>query len=154
LFSGEMRALGRQLAAVAMGDRNARDFATGELTSALIEVTASLPVYRTYIRDATPSPLDAARIRDTVARARARAGTSLDERLFAFIERVLLADPPEYIASEREKWIAFVMRWQQFTGRVTAKGVEDTAFYNYNRLVSLNEVGGDPGRDGAFDGGE
>jgi (1->4)-alpha-D-glucan 1-alpha-D-glucosylmutase len=64
---------------------------------------------------------------------------------------VLLLAPPPYIAAERENWLGFVMRWQQFTGRVMAKGVEDTAFYNYNRLVSLNEVGGDPGRGSSAD---
>ncbi len=71
--------------------------------------------------------------------------------MLLFLERVLLLDPPSYETSERERWRAFVMRWQQFTGRVMAKGVEDTAFYQYNRLVSLNEVGGEPGRDD-FDG--
>ena len=40
------------------------------------------------------------------------------------------------------------MRFQQLTGAVMAKGVEDTAFYRYHRLTSLNEVGGDPGRFG------
>ena len=88
---------------------------------------------------------------DAIACARTRAGTTLDERLFIFLEHVLLVDPPSYIESERDGWLAFVMRWQQFTGRVMAKGVEDTAFYNYNRLISLNDVGGDPGRR-EFDG--
>jgi (1->4)-alpha-D-glucan 1-alpha-D-glucosylmutase len=77
---------------------------------------------------------------------------ALDDRLFVFLERVLLVDPPSYVAAEREHWLAFVTRWQQFTGRVMAKGVEDTALYNYNRLISLNEVGGQPGLDGDFDG--
>ncbi|HEX9501884.1 MAG TPA: malto-oligosyltrehalose synthase [Thermoanaerobaculia bacterium] len=146
LFSGEMRSLGKKLSAVAMADRNARDFAPVELTAALTEVTACLSVYRTYIREGQPSESDRHYIREAVACARQRAGTTLDERLFLFLERVLLVDPPSYIQSERDEWLAFVMRWQQFTGRVMAKGVEDTAFYNYNRLISLNDVGGDPGR--------
>jgi (1->4)-alpha-D-glucan 1-alpha-D-glucosylmutase len=151
LFSGEMRSLGKKLSTVAMADRNARDFAPVELTAALTEVTACLTVYRTYMRNGEISEAERAYICDAIARARQRAGTSLDDRLFVFLERVLLVDPPSYIASEREQWLAFVMRWQQFTGRVMAKGVEDTAFYNYNRLVSLNEVGGNPGRGGDFD---
>ena len=151
LFSGEMRALGAELGAVAMADRNARDFAPVDLTAALTEVTACMRVYRTYIREATVGAADEQVIRAAVAEARRRAGTSLDARLFAFLERVLLVDPPAYVVSERERWLAFVMRWQQFTGRVMAKGVEDTAFYNYNRLISLNEVGGNPGRND-FDG--
>ncbi|HUP44301.1 MAG TPA: malto-oligosyltrehalose synthase [Thermoanaerobaculia bacterium] len=151
LFSGEMRALGKRLGELSMHDRNARDFAPSELLAALTEITASMDVYRTYIRDLKPLPWDVDFIRRAVAEAKQRAGTSLDERLFTFLECVLLVDPPSYIASERERWLAFVMRWQQFTGRVMAKGVEDTAFYNYNRLISLNEVGGEPGRDGGFD---
>ena len=151
LFSGEMRALGKQLGAVAMPDRNARDFAPVDLTAALTEVTACMRVYRTYIREGEIGDTDAQSIREAVRCARRRAGTALDEGLFTFLERVLLVDPPSYISSEREHWLAFVMRWQQFTGRVMAKGVEDTAFYNYNRLISLNEVGGNPGRND-FDG--
>jgi (1->4)-alpha-D-glucan 1-alpha-D-glucosylmutase len=151
LFSGEMRALGKRLGELSMHDRNARDFAPSELLAALTEITASMSVYRTYIRDLKPSPEDAAFIRRAVARARERAGTALDERLFSFLQCVLLVEPPSYIAAERQRWLAFVMRWQQFTGRVMAKGVEDTAFYNYNRLVSLNEVGGEPGRNPDFD---
>ncbi|HUP49388.1 MAG TPA: malto-oligosyltrehalose synthase [Thermoanaerobaculia bacterium] len=151
LFSGEMRSLGKRLGELSMHDRNARDFAPSELLAALTEITASMDVYRTYVRAVGPSPAEAGFIRTAVEEARERAGTSLDERLFTFLERVLLVDPPSYISGERERWLSFVMRWQQFTGRIMAKGVEDTAFYNYTRLVSLNEVGGEPGREGEFD---
>jgi len=139
LFAGEMRALGNELADLARLDRNARDFATTELLAALTEITACLDVYRTY----APSDKDHAVITRAVNCARRRAGTAIDARLFNFLERVL--------AGEREQWLTFVQRWQQFTGRVMAKGVEDTAFYNYNRLISLNEVGGHPGRGRGFD---
>jgi (1->4)-alpha-D-glucan 1-alpha-D-glucosylmutase len=152
LFSGEMRALGKQLSAVAMSDRNARDFAPVDLTAALTEVTACLRVYRSYVREGSIAAADENSIRRAIAEARGRAGSGVDERLFNFLERVLQVDPPSHIAAEREHWLAFVMRWQQFTGRVMAKGVEDTAFYNYNRLISLNEVGGNPGRGAGFDG--
>jgi (1->4)-alpha-D-glucan 1-alpha-D-glucosylmutase len=152
LFSGEMRALGKQLGALALSDRNARDFAPVELTAALTEVTACMRVYRTYIREGEIGDDERRSIREAIAEGRRRSGTTIDARLFTFLEHVLLVDPPSYVLSEREHWLAFVMRWQQFTSRVMAKGVEDTAFYNYNRLISLNEVGGDPGRSGAFDG--
>src|SRR6185369_11014471 len=109
LFSGEMRALGKQLAALAMADRNARDFAPVELTTALAEVTASLNVYRTYIRDATSiSDAERACIREAVAAARERAGTTIDQRLFTFLESVLVIEPPPYLASERDHWLTFV----------------------------------------------
>jgi (1->4)-alpha-D-glucan 1-alpha-D-glucosylmutase len=150
LFYGEMRALGSHLAALAVADRNARDFSPNELSIALLEVTACMPVYRTYVREAPVTDADRAFIDHAVAEARRRA-TNVDVRLFDFIENVLLLEPPTYIESERDKWLEFVMRWQQFTGRVMAKGVEDTAFYNYYRLLSLNEVGSEPGRGSDFD---
>ena len=146
LFSGEMRALGKHLSSLAMLDRNARDFAPSELAAALTEITACLHVYRTYIRDFEVSDADRGTITRAVECARKRAGVSLDQRLFTFLERMLIVDPPSYAAAQRDHWLAFVQRWQQFTGRVMAKGVEDTAFYNYNRLLSLNEVGSEAGR--------
>jgi (1->4)-alpha-D-glucan 1-alpha-D-glucosylmutase len=130
-----------------MLDRNGRDFAPAELSAALTEITACLEVYRTYTRDFEVSCADRVAIANAVAHARKRARGSLDDRIFTFLESVLLLEPPSYAVEQRESWLSFVMRWQQFTGRVMAKGVEDTAFYNYNRLVSLNEVGGEPGRD-------
>ena len=134
LFSGEMRALGAHLSTLAIADRNARDFAPSELLAALVEITACMPVYRTYIRADEVSEWDRSIIERAVSEARKRAATRVDARLFDFLQRVLTS-PSE-----------LVMRWQQFTPRVMAKGVEDTAFYNYSRLISLNEVGGDPGR--------
>ncbi|HEX9163601.1 MAG TPA: malto-oligosyltrehalose synthase [Thermoanaerobaculia bacterium] len=151
LFPGEMRALGKQLGELSMQDRNARDFAPTELLAALTEITACMCVYRTYIRDFEVTKEDREFICRAIEEARRRAGSSVDPRLLTFLEKVLLVDPPSYVESERERWLAFVMRWQQFTGRVMAKGVEDTAFYNYNRLISLNDVGGAPGRSGDFD---
>jgi (1->4)-alpha-D-glucan 1-alpha-D-glucosylmutase len=142
LFAGEMRALGTSLGRLADTDRNARDFAPSELLAALTEVTACMPVYRTYVREGSVREADlTAEDRQSITRAVAEArrrASGIDGRLFDFIERALLV--------EREEWRPLVMRWQQFTGPIMAKGVEDTAFYNYNRLISLNEVGGDPGR--------
>ncbi|MEO8381514.1 MAG: malto-oligosyltrehalose synthase, partial [Acidobacteriota bacterium] len=145
LFSGEMRALGGHLGELAAADRNARDLAPSELLAALMEITACMPVYRTYIREGEVSPADEAVIRKASSEARRRA-SHVHSRLFRFVELVLLLAPPRYAAGQRDRWLDFVMRWQQFTSRVMAKGVEDTAFYNDHRLISLNEVGGEPGR--------
>lgn len=150
LFYGEMRALGAHLGRLAVADRNARDFSPSELIGALVEITACLPVYRTYLREGEASDADRQYIDVAIGQARRRAPW-VDPRIFNFIEFVLRLEPPKYIESERASWLEFVMRWQQFTGRVMAKGVEDTAFYNFNRLLSMNEVGGEPGRDGDFD---
>lgn len=150
LFYGEMRALGGHLGRLAVADRNARDFSPSELIAALVEITACLPVYRTYVREGEISEADRQYIDAAIAQARSRAPW-VDRRILNFIEVVLRLEPPKYIEAERPRWLEFVMRWQQFTGRVMAKGVEDTAFYNFNRLISMNEVGGEPGRKGRFD---
>ena len=150
LFFGEMRALGAHLAQLATADRNARDLAPSELLAALVEITACMPVYRTYIREGEVAETDRAYLNYAIEDARRRSRHH-DSRAMTFVERVLLLEPPPYISAERENWLRFVLRWQQFTGRVMAKGVEDTAFYNYNRLISLNEVGGEPGRSTEFD---
>ena len=146
LFEGEMRALAGHLSRIAGSDRNARDFSPAELLNGLIEVTASLSVYRTYIRSAQVRDSDRQFIEEAVSSARRRAGAHLDPRVVEFIRRLLLLDRPPHGAETVDVWLSFLMQWQQFTGRVMAKAVEDTAFYNFNRLVSMNEVGGEPGR--------
>jgi (1->4)-alpha-D-glucan 1-alpha-D-glucosylmutase len=148
LFAGEMRSLAASLSKIAISDRNARDFPFVELLQALTEVTASLSIYRTYVRDFHVADDDARYINEAVSEAQQRNRRNIDPRLFDFIRRVLLLEIPRYV-EERRDWLDFVQRWQQFTGRSMAKGVEDTAFYVYNRLISLNEVGGEPGAERA-----
>jgi (1->4)-alpha-D-glucan 1-alpha-D-glucosylmutase len=141
LFRGELRVLWNHLGGLAEQDRHARDLSPKELVEALVEVTACLPVYRTYIRDFTVSPQDRRHIEQAIAEA-ARRNPGISGPIFDFLRRVLLLESPHQMTEEqREARLRFVMRWQQFTGPVTAKGLEDTALYVYNRLVSLNEVG-------------
>src|SRR5260370_41433708 len=102
-----MRALGKRLSSLAMLDRNARDFAPSELAAALTEITACMQVYRTYIRDDEVSEADRSTITRAVERARKRAGPSLDQRMFTFLARVLLVEPPSYAAPQRDHWLAF-----------------------------------------------
>jgi (1->4)-alpha-D-glucan 1-alpha-D-glucosylmutase len=83
-------------------------------------------------------------IEEAISTARGRA-TSLKPAYFDFVRDVLLIlNPPHVLVDQREARLAFVMRWQQFTGPIVAKGLEDTALYVYHPLLSLNEVGGDP----------
>ncbi len=148
LFAGELAAFTHALGKLAAQDRHARDLPLPELVRAFVEVTACLPVYRTYIRNFTISNRDRAYLDWTLKAARQR--TSRDEvsdAAFDFMRRVLLLDPPAYAAAHRKAWLRFVMQWQQFAGPVMAKGLEDTASYAYNCLVSLNEVGGDSLRE-------
>ncbi|HEX2252443.1 MAG TPA: malto-oligosyltrehalose synthase, partial [Thermoanaerobaculia bacterium] len=148
LFAGELRSLGRHLAALAAADRHARDLPPSELARVLLEVTACLPVYRTYVDDDGPSGQDRELLARALADARARlAPRPLTAAAFAFLERVLTVDPSSAGESEQEVaagWLHFTARWQQLTGPAMAKGLEDTALYVYNRLISLNAVGGEP----------
>jgi (1->4)-alpha-D-glucan 1-alpha-D-glucosylmutase len=144
LLGVEMRALGRQLGELAGLDRYARDLPRLELMEALIEATAALPIYRTYIRNLEVPPDAKQIISGAIDSARARK-PHLNSACFDFVRDVLcLLSPPHVLPEEREARLAFVMRWQQFTGPIVAKGCEDTALYVYHPLLSLNEVGGDP----------
>jgi (1->4)-alpha-D-glucan 1-alpha-D-glucosylmutase len=147
LFAGELRALGHHLGILAEQYRHARYLSPKELTQALVEVTACLPVYRTYIRGFEVPPRDRPYIERAVEEARDR-NPDVSTPVFDFLKRVLLLEVPTFLGAEqREAWLLFVMRWQQFAGPAMAKGLEDTAWYIYNRLISLNEVGGDPGTE-------
>jgi (1->4)-alpha-D-glucan 1-alpha-D-glucosylmutase len=141
LFYGEARALGCRLLDLARGDRYARDLTERDITQALIEMTACLEVYRTYIREAEVSPTDRKRLIRALEQARQRE-PALEETALEFLRRVFLLEFPEDASQElRLQWLNVVMEWQQFTGPATAKGLEDTALYNYNRLTSLNVIG-------------
>jgi (1->4)-alpha-D-glucan 1-alpha-D-glucosylmutase len=144
LLGVEMRTLGRQLAELAAQDRYARELNREQLIEALIEVTACLSVYRTYIRN-VDLPAHATRyIEEALAAARSRA-PNVSRAYFDFVREVLLIlNPPHVLVDQREARLAFVMRWQQLTGPIVAKGLEDTSLYVYHPLLSLNEVGGEP----------
>ena len=144
LFAAEMRYLTHQLAVLAQSDRYARDLSRAELAQALNETTACLPVYRTYIRG-MEVPDDANRhIQRAIDVARV-LNPDLDPNCFGFVGDVLLLKDAGYLfAEQREARLAFVMRWQQFTGPIFAKSLEDTVLYVYCPLLSLNEVGGNP----------
>jgi (1->4)-alpha-D-glucan 1-alpha-D-glucosylmutase len=144
LLGVEMRALSRVLAELARDDRYARELHPAELAEALVEVTACLPVYRTYIQSIEIPEAARKVIGDAIELARTRRST-LPAEYFNFVSEVLLLAAADYIRPEqREGRLAFVTRWQQFTGSIMAKGMEDTALYIYFPLASLNEVGGDP----------
>jgi len=147
LFKGEVNVLGHHLGRLAAQHRHARDIRLSELMHTLVEVTACLPVYRTYIHSFEITERDRGYIERTLALAERRKPDEISEAAFAFLRSVLLLQPPDYLADYKRDWLQFVMRWQQFTGPVMAKGLEDTATYRHNSLLSLNEVGGDPLRE-------
>jgi (1->4)-alpha-D-glucan 1-alpha-D-glucosylmutase len=148
LFAGELAAFAHSLARLASQDRHARDIPLPELIRAFVEVTACLPVYRTYIRNFSISSRDRAYLNWSLEQARVRTSSDeVSDAAFDFLRRVLFLDPQPYAAGQRKSWLQFVMRWQQFSSPVMAKGLEDTASYVYNCLVSMNEVGGDSLRE-------
>lgn len=145
LFANEINVIGHYLGQLAAQDRRARDIPLSEIRRILVEVTACLPVYRTYLRNYSIDQRDRDLIEATLTLARARTSKeSVSDAAFEFMGRVLLLEPPYYAREHRAHWLSVVMRWQQFSGPVMAKGLEDSAFYSYNALLSLNEVGGDP----------
>lgn len=144
-MASEINVLGHQLNQLSERDRRSRDFTLNSLTNAIREIIACFPVYRTYITEG-PEPLldrDRAYIRLAVARAK-RRNAALSWSVFDFVRSLLLKEWDERTSQNRQEQLRFVMKFQQMTSPVTAKGIEDTAFYRFNRLVSLNEVGGNP----------
>ncbi len=147
-MAGEMNTLGHYLNNLSERDRHTRDFTLNSLRNAILEVAACFPAYRTYTNTWLVSDRDRQVIELAVAKAK-RRNPAISESIFDFVKNVLLLRFPSNMADEdKAGWLDFVMRFQQITGPVMAKGVEDTAFYVYNRLVSLNEVGSMPDRFG------
>lgn len=143
-LASELAVLATELARIAEMDTHTRDFTRSALREAICAVVSCFPVYRTYVTAAGCPADDAARIESAVAEARRRAGLA-DDSLFDFLRDVLLARRAAGHGEHyRGRVIDFAMKFQQFTSPVAAKGVEDTTFYRYHRLVSLNEVGDAP----------
>jgi (1->4)-alpha-D-glucan 1-alpha-D-glucosylmutase len=149
-MASEINVLTYQLNRVSEHNRYYRDFTLYSLREALRELIACFPVYRTYIVATTEQVEERDRIviETAVNRARSRNPT-IDPSIYDFLRDILLLRYPDTLDPEaREEQRTFVMKFQQLTGPVMAKGMEDTAFYIYNRLTSLNEVGGEPQRFG------
>jgi (1->4)-alpha-D-glucan 1-alpha-D-glucosylmutase len=148
-MASEINTLGHYLNRLSEKNRHTRDFTLNSLTSAIIEVIAFFPVYRTYANGAGINDRDRRYIELAVTKA-TRKNPAISGYIFDFLKDVLLLNYPQDSGeADKKEWVDFAMRFQQITGPVMAKGLEDTAFYSYNRLVSLNEVGGSPERFGA-----
>ncbi len=147
-LASELHMLTHQLDRLAQKNRKSRDFTFNTLRRALREVIACFPVYRSYIADGVVHDADRRSIEMAIRRATVR-NPLLGRRVFRFIRDMLLLEYPDsFTEEERAEQRLFAGKFQQVTGPVTAKGVEDTAFYVYNRLMSVNEVGGEPDRFG------
>ncbi len=144
-LASDVNRLANIFVGICEANRDSRDYTRAEIRRAIRNVAASFAVYRTYVtadgNHAAISDEDRAHIRSAVDEAKQRK-PDIDAGLFDFVHDVLTMK----VTGESES--EFVARFQQFTSPIMAKGVEDTAFYCYNRLVSMNEVGGNPGSDG------
>ncbi|HXV24595.1 MAG TPA: malto-oligosyltrehalose synthase [Alphaproteobacteria bacterium] len=148
-LASELEVLARDLDRITEASWVSRDYTTNGLREALREIAAAFPVYRTYATPGAVQPEDRRDIDWAVAQAHGRS-TAPDRGIFDFIQGVLRGKAATGAghAYTRRELARFAMRFQQYTGPAMAKGLEDTAFYRYNRLLSLNEVGGDPRRFG------
>ena len=143
-MSGDINLLGHQLNLFSERNRHFRDFTLYNLISTIKEVIACFPVYRTYVTEDEPvSEHDRRYIAEALRGAKRRA-PGVPSLVFDFIERLLLKQTSVWTAEESADRARFIGKFQQITSPVAAKGIEDTALYAYNRLLSLNEVGSDP----------
>jgi len=148
-MAGEINALSHQLDRISERNRQYRDFTLNSLAFVIREVIACLRVYRSYVAGPdSVSARDRRYVEDAVARAK-RLNPRTSASVFDFVrDTVLLDNLAQFREEDRPEVIAWAMKFQQLTGPIMAKGVEDTAFYVYNRLASLCEVGGDASRFG------
>ncbi len=145
-MASELNVLGRDAGRVAQQNPKTADFTRNLLQRAIREVVAAFPVYRTYIdRDGKPSDTDRRDLDWAFTTAR-RAARDLPPSVFDFLYGLLSTDivSEPHSGFSRHSVMRLAMKLQQYSGPVMAKGLEDTAFYRYNRFVALNEVGGEP----------
>jgi len=146
-LAGDLDNLAQILKRVAGYTRLSSDFTLYGLKRSLLAVLALFPVYRTYISPRGISDADRYYVWEVIAKAKEQEPRLLKE--LDYIQKILLGDVEDYLTKEqKEEQLHFVMRLQQLTGPLMAKGVEDTLLYVYNQLLSLNEVGGNPSHFG------
>ncbi|MGE0600262.1 MAG: malto-oligosyltrehalose synthase [Dehalococcoidia bacterium] len=142
-FAGEVNVLALNLYRLAQERRLARDNTLGALREAIAALLASMPVYRTYLEHDEPMPNDSLVIAQAAAEA-LRRDPNVTPEAMRFLAQVLNLELEESSEEERVRWVHFRRRFQQLSGPVMAKGVEDTSFFRYHRLLALNEVGDHP----------
>ena len=147
-MAGELNVLAHGLNRFSERNRHSRDFTLNSLAFAMREIIACFPVYRTYVNEReAASARDREFIQHAVAEAK-RRNPGRPRLVFDFVGALLLKEAVDVPENEHGERTRFVAKFQQVTSPVTAKGIEDTALYVYNRLASLNEVGGEPDRLG------
>lgn len=161
-MASELTVLAHMLDRIGEGNRRSRDFTLNSLRDMLVEVVACFPIYRTYVNEHGWAADDRAALERAILRAR-RRNPATESSIFDFFREVMLPRDPDDVPlsgpdrrggyppadePEARERLRFAMKLQQYTGPLQAKGLEDTASYRHNLLLSLNEVGGDPSRFG------
>ncbi len=146
-FAGEVNVLALHLYRLAQARRLARDNTLGALREAIAALLSAMPVYRTYLESDEPMPADAGIIRGAAAEA-ARRDPNITPESLSFLVQVLMLNTGDEADEERARWVQFRRRFQQLSSPVMAKGIEDTSFFRYHRLLALNEVGDHPAHFG------
>jgi len=143
-LASEVNVLTHLLGEISSSDRRARDFTLKTLRDSIREVIACFPVYRTYIDERGEyTARDKEYIEYAVRKAK-RLNPGMSERVFDFLRNTLLLKGGRLDEMTYRRQLYFALKFQQLTGPVMAKGLEDTVFYVYNRFISVNEVGGSP----------
>lgn len=146
-LAGDADNLAQLLKEVCGDYRYGRDFTLAGLKTAIMEFLVRFPVYRTYINQEGVGEDDRAYVQQAIREAKVKLPELLNE--LNLIEKFLFLDYDEFLSEENQRlWLRFVMKLQQFSGPLTAKGIEDTLFYVYYRFLALNEVGGSPNHFG------
>jgi (1->4)-alpha-D-glucan 1-alpha-D-glucosylmutase len=149
-LANDVDVLGNMLDRLSEQNRWYRDFTLEALSRAVRETIACFPVYRTYLAPDEPVSDEDRQIVERAIAAAKRRNPGMDESIFNYLQDVLFFRfPPNLNAAERAAHTQFVLKFQQATGPIMAKGLEDTVFYIYNRLTALNEVGGEPQQFGS-----
>jgi (1->4)-alpha-D-glucan 1-alpha-D-glucosylmutase len=144
-LANDVDVLGNMLDRLSERNRWYRDFTLEALSRTVRETIACFPVYRTYVEPGRPVNEEDQQIVERAIAAAKRRNPAMEESIFNFLRDVLLLRLPQDVgAAELAAHAQFVLKFQQTTGPVMAKGLEDTVFYIYNRLAALNEVGGEP----------
>jgi len=144
-LANDVDVLGNLLDRLSERNRWYRDFTLEALSRTVRETIACFPVYRTYVEPGQPVAEEDQKIVERAIAAAKRRNLAMEESIFDFLRDVLLLRRPQNLdAAGRAAHAEFVLKFQQTTGPVMAKGLEDTLFYIYNRLSALNEVGGEP----------
>jgi len=144
-LANDVDVLGNLLDRLSEQNRWYRDFTLEALSRAVRETIACFPVYRTYLAPGQPVTEEDRQIVERAIAAAKRRNPAMEESVLNFLRDVLLFRfPPNLDAKARAEHTNFVLKFQQATGPIMAKGLEDTVFYIYNRLAALNEVGGEP----------